>query len=35
MLVSEKYKYANIVQTVKKCYKQNFDSGVYGSVFYV
>ena len=25
--------YANIVQAVKKCYKQNFDSGVYGSVF--
>ena len=27
--------YANIVQAVKKCYKQNFDSGVYGSVFYM
>ena len=27
--------YANIVQAVKKCYKQNFDSGVYGSVFHM
>lgn len=25
--------YANIVLAVKKCYKQNFDSGVFGGVF--
>lgn len=34
MLVSEKYKYANIVHAVKKCYKRKIDSGVFGGVFW-